>query len=105
MARLGEHPRLAAMLLQAQALGVAYIGCLLAALVSERGSVLPRESCQSADVSVPVAALLLQAQQPPGGGTPFHDQLQSTDAMLSSTFPEEQTFEVNLPIRSRHVPI
>ena len=67
MARLGEHPRLAAMLLQAQAQGVASLGCLLAGLVAEGGSVLPREERLSADVSVPLAALLFHSQQPPEG--------------------------------------
>ena len=71
MARLGEHPRLAAMLLQAQALGIAHLGCLLAAVVSEGSGVLPRESVQSADISVPLAALLLQLNRPMEGITPL----------------------------------
>ena len=65
MAALGEHPRLAAMLLKARALGVAYLGAALAALFSE-GDTLPRRACDGADVSVRLAALLLQPLLPPG---------------------------------------
>jgi hypothetical protein len=53
------------MMLKAAALGAAYLGAVLAALVSE-GDPLPWRACDGADVSVRLAALLLQPLRPPG---------------------------------------
>ncbi|MEN9540972.1 MAG: ATP-dependent helicase HrpB [Cyanobacteriota bacterium] len=44
MAALGVHPRLARMLLRARELGVAPLGCALAALLSERDPLRPEEA-------------------------------------------------------------
>lgn len=64
MCAVPAHPRLSHMVLRAQQLGVAELGCLLAALLSERdllrGNSSSGSSSSSADLAVRLRVLLGQ---------------------------------------------
>lgn len=68
MAALGEHPRLARLVLTSAALGCEALGCMLAALVSE-GDFL-RGSASTADVKARLR-MLIDPTGNPGEPQPF----------------------------------
>lgn len=57
MAALGEHPRLAHMLLTSERLGWCQLGCLLAALISD-GDIMRSDATTGADIRLRMRAVL-----------------------------------------------
>ncbi|MEP6883830.1 MAG: ATP-dependent helicase HrpB [Gammaproteobacteria bacterium] len=82
LAKLGLHPRLAHMLVMADALGAPRLACDLAAILSERDILRAGIGARDADVRLRVAVLRGEVRNPPPGITV--DQRAMTQAARSS---------------------